>query len=83
MMLRDSLRAVALMAIALACAGCGIKGPLYLPPKAEPGSPAATPSAAPSAAPAPPATAAPDVPPGPSSSPLPQGVTAPVERKSQ
>jgi predicted small lipoprotein YifL len=55
---------VALLAV-LACASCGIKGPLVLPP--------ATPPAV-----APPA-ATPPVPPGPSSPPPP--ITPPVEKK--
>jgi len=74
-MLRHSLRAVAVVASLLACSACGIKGPLYLPPRPAPDNPAAAPGAAP-------ATTAPEVAPGPSSPPLPPGATPPVERKS-
>jgi predicted small lipoprotein YifL len=55
-----------LLVAVLACTGCGIKGPLYLPPPAQ-ATPAATPPAA-----TPPAA------PGPSN-PLPPG--SPVEPK--
>ena len=53
--------------LALACSACGIKGPLYLPPKAP-----ATPVA--------PATTEPPVEPGPSSPPPPVN-TVPAEKK--
>ncbi|MFO1302640.1 MAG: lipoprotein [Burkholderiales bacterium] len=52
--------------LALACSACGIKGPLYLPPK-----PQATPVA--------PAAAQPPVEPGPSSPP--PASTVPAEKK--
>jgi predicted small lipoprotein YifL len=55
--------------LALAGAGCGIKGPLYLPPAAQP-------------LPAAPATAQPPVAPGPSSPPPPANPTAPVEKRN-
>lgn len=56
-MLRQ-FRPAAVLAATLACAGCGIKGPLVLPPPAAANpAPAAPPSAAtPGAAEAPPAT---------------------------
>jgi predicted small lipoprotein YifL len=57
----------AALALALACSACGIKGPLYLPPK-----PQATPVA--------PATTQPPVEPGPSSPPPPAN-TVPAEKK--
>jgi predicted small lipoprotein YifL len=48
------------LAAALACASCGIKGPLYLPPAPQPAPaatpPAATPPAQPGEAPAQPNT---------------------------
>jgi len=56
------------MVAALACAGCGIKGPLYLPPAAQP--PAAAPPAA-----------TPPVEGGPSNPPPPGSPTA-VEKKN-
>jgi len=68
-MLRHPWRIAVLAALALACAACGIKGPLYLPRADAP------------ATVAPPA-ARPSVEPGPSSPPLPPTVTPPVERKS-
>jgi predicted small lipoprotein YifL len=46
------LRHFALVA-ALACAGCGIKGPLYLPTPAQPSPAAAPPAAMPPVAPGP------------------------------
>ena len=63
------LRHAAVIAIAtLACAACGIKGPLYLPPAGQP-----TPAAPPAATP--------PVEPGPSSPPPPGSPTA-VEKKN-
>lgn len=47
-MLRE-FRLAAVLAATLACAGCGIKGPLVLPPPAA-ANPASTPAAPPSAA---------------------------------
>ncbi len=73
MMLRHPLRTVAVVALVLACAGCGIKGPLYLPPRETPATDAAPPAAPPAATP--------PVSPGPSSPPLPPTATPPVERK--
>jgi predicted small lipoprotein YifL len=58
---------IAVLIAAFACAACGIKGPLYLPP-------ATPPSVAPP-------TTVPPVEPGPSSPPPPQSPTA-VEKKS-
>jgi len=64
------LRHAAAIAIAtLACAACGIKGPLYLPPPAAQPTPAAPPAATP------------PVEPGPSSPP-PPGSPAAVEKKN-
>ena len=60
------LRHFALL-LALACAGCGIKGPLYLPPPAQP-------------APAAPATTTAPVEGGPSNPP-PAGSPTAVEKK--
>ncbi|MFO1304270.1 MAG: lipoprotein [Burkholderiales bacterium] len=70
---------------ALACSACGIKGPLYLPPKpqAAPVAPATTqPPVAPATAlpPVAPAAAQPPVEPGPSSPPPPVN-TVPAEKK--
>jgi len=73
-MLRHPLRRIVIVAIALATSACGIKGPLYLPPKAAPAADAAVPAA--------PQGVAPAVAPGPSSPPLPPTATPPVERKS-
>jgi predicted small lipoprotein YifL len=57
-MLRQ-FRLAAVLAATLACAGCGIKGPLVLPPPAAANpAPAAPPSAAPPSA-APPSAATP------------------------
>ena len=62
--------------LALACSACGIKGPLYLPPKpqATPVAPATTPP------PVAPATTQAPVEPGPSSPPPPVN-TVPAEKK--
>ncbi len=67
-MLRQ-FRLPAVLVAALACAGCGIKGPLVLPPKPPAAPPAASAPAAPSSAstPAAPTPAA--------------GESAPAERK--
>lgn len=69
MMLRHPSRIAAVVAIALACGACGIKGPLYLPRAQAPASVA-------------PPAVTPPVEPGPSSPPLPPTATPPVERKS-
>lgn len=71
MMLRHPLHLAVMVATALACTACGIKGPLYLPR-------AATPAAAPVVAPP---AVAPETKPGPSSPPAPPAVVPPVEPK--
>ncbi len=44
MILRHSACAVVLAAIVLGCPGCGVKGPLYLPPAAQPAASDGTPA---------------------------------------
>lgn len=73
MKLHPPLRVAVIVAGVLACNACGIKGPLYLPPKNAPDVPAAAPGDTPAAR----APTTPEVTPGRS----PPTATPPAERK--